>query len=56
MTTQEYLRFLTEHLMKRITRPHHTELNVSANYIEKNRLQEWFGLFPLSLKLWYKDK
>src|SRR5690625_7846429 len=40
ISTQEYLRFLTEHLMKRITRPHHTEINVSANYIEKNRLQE----------------
>ena len=56
LTTQEYFRFLTEHLMKRMSRQDNTEINVSANYMQKNRLQEWFGLFPLSLKIWYKDR
>jgi len=56
MTMQEYFRFLTEHFMKRMPTQSKTEINTSTNYMQKNRLQEWFGLFPLSLKLWYKDK
>lgn len=56
MTKEDYFRYLTKHFIKRMTRKKRVKIEKSANYAEKNRLQEWFGLFPLSLKLWYKNK